>query len=446
MLDLPHADGANEARAAGGHGRGLRAPARSDERHGRRIAWPPTACPARSAIRSAPSGSARPRASPAASSSNAAPDSSGARCSARSEIDAGRTRADALGARATPDRSARTSGSRSSARRATRSTRKALGPERAEHRDAARAGALPRMAAQRVSQPSGAASPVTCRRSPSPTPIASVLGEPRAGLGRHTFRGGNFFMLRMLNRYRTSSASRPCRGARRRGPRRRIRHLQTETATVAMRRRASQRRVARLDVSRAQPDRAQAADRLSLAPGLAAPHRPRRAGRTVFESGAVDRVGRDRRQRQRRRSACGFEPHYDEIRSADEVQIYESIMADAAGRSRPDCCRATRSSRTTACCRAASTRDGRAGHRGARGRGQDDDFGAEATASATWSMSPRRRDRSGSRRSCGISRSRFDGRGTCALRRGRTEAVRLVFDAMSAQSSIVVGTASLQVQ
>ena len=35
-----------------------------------------------------------------------------------------------------------------------------------------------------------------------PTRIASVLGEEREGVGRHTFLGGNFFMLRMLNRYR----------------------------------------------------------------------------------------------------------------------------------------------------------------------------------------------------------------------------------------------------
>ena len=33
-------------------------------------------------------------------------------------------------------------------------------------------------------------------------PIAAVLGQPREGYSRHTFRGGNFFMLRMLNRYR----------------------------------------------------------------------------------------------------------------------------------------------------------------------------------------------------------------------------------------------------
>ena len=35
------------------------------------------------------------------------------------------------------------------------------------------------------------------------TRIASVLGEPRTGLARHAFRGGNFFMQRLLNRYRT---------------------------------------------------------------------------------------------------------------------------------------------------------------------------------------------------------------------------------------------------
>ena len=35
-----------------------------------------------------------------------------------------------------------------------------------------------------------------------PTPIASVLGEPRPDLSRHTFVGANAFMLRMLDRHR----------------------------------------------------------------------------------------------------------------------------------------------------------------------------------------------------------------------------------------------------
>ena len=33
-------------------------------------------------------------------------------------------------------------------------------------------------------------------------PITSVFGEPRTGFSRHTFVGGNFFMQRILNRFR----------------------------------------------------------------------------------------------------------------------------------------------------------------------------------------------------------------------------------------------------
>jgi hypothetical protein len=36
-----------------------------------------------------------------------------------------------------------------------------------------------------------------------PTRMSSVLGELREGVARHNFLGGNFFMLGMLNRYRT---------------------------------------------------------------------------------------------------------------------------------------------------------------------------------------------------------------------------------------------------
>ena len=35
-----------------------------------------------------------------------------------------------------------------------------------------------------------------------PAPITRVFGAPRDGVSRHTFVGANFFMLRMLNRYR----------------------------------------------------------------------------------------------------------------------------------------------------------------------------------------------------------------------------------------------------
>src|SRR5437868_1743790 len=37
---------------------------------------------------------------------------------------------------------------------------------------------------------------------PEPAPITAVLGETRAGARQHSFIAGNFFMLRLLNRYR----------------------------------------------------------------------------------------------------------------------------------------------------------------------------------------------------------------------------------------------------
>ena len=37
---------------------------------------------------------------------------------------------------------------------------------------------------------------------PEPVPITRVFGVPREGMKRHVFVAGNFFMQRMLNRYR----------------------------------------------------------------------------------------------------------------------------------------------------------------------------------------------------------------------------------------------------
>ena len=35
-----------------------------------------------------------------------------------------------------------------------------------------------------------------------PTRVTNTLGKPRDGMSRHVFVGGNFFMQRVLNRYR----------------------------------------------------------------------------------------------------------------------------------------------------------------------------------------------------------------------------------------------------
>jgi hypothetical protein len=56
-----------------------------------------------------------------------------------------------------------------------------------------------------------------------------------------------------------------------------------------------------------------------------------RAGRIVFESGAIAPngaiAGNDNDA-----DPLAVEPHYSEIRAADQVQIYESVMGDARGR------------------------------------------------------------------------------------------------------------------
>jgi hypothetical protein len=103
-----------------------------------------------------------------------------------------------------------------------------------------------------------------------PTRIASVLGEDREGLGRHTFIGGNFFMLRMLNRYRTVL-----------GVEAQPQELEAAAAaTVGLLRRDTATLTAGRRHRRQQSDRPQAADGLPIAPRMAACHaaRPRRRG------------------------------------------------------------------------------------------------------------------------------------------------------------------------
>ena len=161
-------------------------------------------------------------------------------------------------------------------------------------------------------------------------PIASVLGESRERLARHTFLGGNFFMLRMLNRFRGPlgvTAPGPELDASARAT---LRQLESDTATVSVTRAAmvSGRLEADVDVRNLTGHK------------LPTGYPSRRvwvhltvrdaAGAVIFESGAVDQMGRvggnDNDADPKR-----FEPHYDEIRSADQVQIYEAIIAGRDG-------------------------------------------------------------------------------------------------------------------
>lgn len=163
------------------------------------------------------------------------------------------------------------------------------------------------------------------------TPITSVLGEPRERLARHTFIGGNAFMLQMLNTYRHAlGVVAPAHELNAAAAATR-RQLETETASVA---------VARTEVVTGELQ-VDVVVRNMTGHKLPTGYPSRRAwlhlevrdsrGRLVFESGAMASsgaiVGNDSDA-----DAARVEPHYEEIRRSDQVQIYESVMADQSGR------------------------------------------------------------------------------------------------------------------
>jgi hypothetical protein len=162
------------------------------------------------------------------------------------------------------------------------------------------------------------------------TAITSVLGIPRPGVARHVFRGGNFFMLRMLNRYRTDLGVTALPKELDASTRWTVQQLHSDTATVTVERTSVRGGRLEADVSvrnhaghklpTGYPSRRVWLD-VRVTDG---------SGRQVFQSGAVSTTG----------SIAGndndadplrVEPHHLEIRHPDQVQIYESVMVDATG-------------------------------------------------------------------------------------------------------------------
>jgi hypothetical protein len=160
--------------------------------------------------------------------------------------------------------------------------------------------------------------------------IASVLGEPRQEVRRHTFVGGNFYMLRLLNRYRAelgvTASSRELHTAADRT----VEFLRTQTAQVSVANAGVVNGRVEFDVDvvnlsghklpTAYPSRRAWLNVIVRDP----------AGNVVFESGAVDSSGAIRGN-DNDVDAARFEPHFRTVRNAGEVQIYESIMAGVGG-------------------------------------------------------------------------------------------------------------------
>ena len=171
--------------------------------------------------------------------------------------------------------------------------------------------------------------------------ISSVLGDPRSDVSRHVFRGGNFFMLRLLNRNRDELAPHGLPQEMETAARRTADHLQTSSAVVKITAIERTGGGVRADV---------AIENLA-GHKLPSAYPSRRAwlqltvedtnGRTVFVSGALrpdgSIVGNDNDA-----DASRYEPHYEVIQSADEVQIWEPILGDLDGAVTTGLLRATR--------------------------------------------------------------------------------------------------------
>ena len=165
---------------------------------------------------------------------------------------------------------------------------------------------------------------------PEPVAITRVFGVPREGMKQHVFVAANFFMQQMLNRYRADLN---------------VEALPQElTAAVEDTLVFLRQKSARLSIEnvKTEASRLQADIVVENLGGHKLPtaYPSRRAwlhvavrdrnDRIVFESGALrpdaSIAGNDNDADPRR-----FEPHYSEITSSDQVQIYEDILGDLQG-------------------------------------------------------------------------------------------------------------------
>ena len=160
--------------------------------------------------------------------------------------------------------------------------------------------------------------------------VTSVSGPLRAGMHRHEFVAANFFMQHMLNKYRADLSVAALPQELTSAAARTVRFLQTQSARVSIRNVQSNVRRLSMEVF---------VENLS-GHKLPTAYPSRRAwlhvairdrdGRTVFESGGLNPdasiKGNDNDA-----DPLRFEPHYLEITSPEQVEIYEPILKDSEG-------------------------------------------------------------------------------------------------------------------
>jgi hypothetical protein len=163
------------------------------------------------------------------------------------------------------------------------------------------------------------------------TAITSVLGVPRPGFSQHVFRGANAFMQRLFNKYRNELGVTALPQELNAAAQRSIDYLGTQSARLTIG--AVSRSGNELDFTVAVQNlgghklpTAYPSRRVWLHVAIRDSN-----GAVVFESGALrpdgSIVGNDNDE-----DGTRFEPHYREITAANQVQIYEPVLADQNGR------------------------------------------------------------------------------------------------------------------
>ena len=164
-----------------------------------------------------------------------------------------------------------------------------------------------------------------------PAPIASVLGVKRDGVHQHVFVGGNFFMQDLLNRYRADLAVAALPQELTNAANGTKEFLQTQAANVS---------IPSIEVAGGQLRMQVKVENLT-GHKLPTAYPSRRAwlhvlvkdagGNRVFESGALHPDG-SIEGNDNDADPLRFEPHYSEISSPDQVEIYEPILKDESGK------------------------------------------------------------------------------------------------------------------
>ena len=163
-----------------------------------------------------------------------------------------------------------------------------------------------------------------------PVRASSVLGDMRKSLARHVFVGGNAFMIRMLSRYRIELGVDALSSELEATANATIRQLQQDTATLTVSSPQAVGGTLRFDVDvRNLTGHKYPTGYPSRRTGLHVTVKDAQ-GKVVFESGAVDASGLIRGN-DGDADPSKFEPHYEQVTSADQVQIYEPILGDRSG-------------------------------------------------------------------------------------------------------------------